>query len=68
MGGVRKAQKVYSSVMTKVKPGARDDCNKVKSNVAASRDLPSGICHRNDNGKYVSVLNLGSKFLRNEIK
>jgi hypothetical protein len=63
-GGVRKEQKVNSNIMAKVKSGARDDCNKVKSN--ASRDLPSGICHRKDNGKYVSVLNLASKFLGNE--
>lgn len=56
-GGVRKEQLINSNVMAKVNPGARDECNKVKSNVAASRDLPSGICHREDNGRYVSVLN-----------
>lgn len=63
-GGVRMEQKVNSNIMAKVKSGARDDFNKVKSN--ASRDLPSGIRHRKDRGKYVSVLNLASKFLGNE--
>jgi hypothetical protein len=59
--GVRKEPKVNSTIMAKVKSGARDDYNKVKSN--ASRDLPSGICLRKDNGRYVSALNLGSKYV-----
>ena len=50
--GVRKEPN--SNIMAKVKSGARDDYNTVKSN--ASRDLPSGICRRKDNGRYVSVL------------
>jgi len=52
--GGRKEPKVNSNIMAKDKSGARDDYNKVKSN--ASRDLPSGICRRKDNGRYVSVL------------
>jgi hypothetical protein len=52
--GVRKEPKVNTNIMAKVKSGARDDYNTVKSN--ASRDLPSGICRRKDNGRYVSVL------------
>jgi hypothetical protein len=53
--GGRKEPKVNTNIMAKVKSGARDDYNKVKSN--ASRDLPSGICRRKDNGRYVSVSN-----------